>query len=339
MKRLIIHMASLALLCITVSCQHKELCYHHPHTARVRIDVDWSEFEKDEPSGMTVMVYPLRGGVAITHLTNTTTHAYVDLLAGSYHSIVFNQSESEYGSVLFKGMDRYETAEVYTATSKSGWYKSKSGEEKVATDPEWIGTDTYENSVVTEEMVSVTGEHLIMEGNTRAMPDYVIANHIPQNIIYTLTVKVHVKGYHNLRSARASMNGLAEGYMFAAHKPTSAIVTQLMENWSKQVDEVDPTKGTITGQITCFGLPDGHRATSEENLFNLSLLLVDNKTVVTFPFNVGDLIVCDKDRLELWLELDLDEPLPDVQPEGGSGSGFDATVDDWGDEENFEVEL
>ena len=36
-------------------------------------------------------------------------------------------------------------------------------------------------------------------------------------------------------------------------------------------------------------------------------------------------------------ELYPDITLPDVKPEGGSSGGFDATVDDWGDEVEFEV--
>ncbi len=334
------HILGLAMLLLMLSCTHKDLCYHHPHTAKVRIDADWSEFEKEVPSGMTVMVYPCDGGRAVRHLTNTITHAYVNLPVGYYHSITFNQSEEEYGSVGFRGMDRYETAEVHTNATKSTWYKTKAEEEKLAAEPEWIGADRHEGAEVTQEMVDVTGENLIAMKQQRAlMQDFVIATHTPQNIIYTITVKVHLKGFHNLRSARASMTGLAEGYMFAKGEYTANQVTQLLETWSSKVDENDPTKGYITTISTCFGLPKGHGATADENLFTLSVLLVDNKTVKEFPFKVGDLIEHDGENLSLNLELSVDETLPDVQPVGGSSSGFDAKVEDWGDEENFEVEI
>lgn len=26
------------------ACRHKDLCYTHPHKARVRVNVDWSQF-------------------------------------------------------------------------------------------------------------------------------------------------------------------------------------------------------------------------------------------------------------------------------------------------------
>ena len=65
-----------------------------------------------------------------------------------------------------------------------------------------------------------------------------------------------------------------------------------------------------------------------------------NKTIVDFPFEVGHEFEKDKDgKLVLYLELDLPDPLPDVKPEGGSSSGFDATVEDWGDEIEHEIEM
>ena len=58
MRRMTKIIAAIALcFAALTSCRHKELCLHHPHTANVRIDVDWSGFEKEVPTGMTVLVY------------------------------------------------------------------------------------------------------------------------------------------------------------------------------------------------------------------------------------------------------------------------------------------
>lgn len=343
MKRIFIYMMYVCLFMVATSCEHKELCYHHPHTAKVSFISDWSEFEKETPTGMTVMVYPQHGGEEIKHLTHDIGNATMDLPVGIYHSIIFNQSESEYGSVSFRGMENYETAEVYTNGTKSSWYKTRAENERVVTAPEWIGTSRHEGAEVTQEMVDATGEDMLARTNQRNALGIVIAEHTPQNIIYTVSVTVHIKGFHNLRSARASLDGLAEGYFFGSGKYSENTVTQLIENWEKTTDKDDPTKGTITATITCFGLPEGHTATAEENLFSLSLLLVDNKTVKDYTFHVGDRFIYDDDNasanLNLHLDLTLDGPLPDVEPEGGSSSGFDATVDDWGDEEDVEIEV
>lgn len=332
-----------AMLVLT-SCEHKDLCYHHPHTARVRIDVDWSQYSKPTPSGMSVHVYKTDGSHVLQSLTNTITHTYVNLDAGLYHSIVFNQSPSEYGSVTFKDLDNYNRASVVTNKYVSRWYVARrGGSDEVAEQPEWIGADKQELMEVTEEMVEATSGYMTHEskGDQR---DYVIATHYPLNIIHTLNVKVHIKGIKNLRSARASLDGLSEGYIFRYEHPSTALVTQLLESWRLSTDkstndaEGRPVDGYITSQITFFGMPTGHLGLPEENYFYLSLLLVDGKTQVDAPFYVGDRITRDPVKENTWnLILTLEDPLPDVAPGESVGAGFGAFVDEWGEEENIEV--
>ncbi len=339
----------LLLLCF-VSCTHDELCYHHPHDARVRMDVDWSKFVEETPTGMTVMVYPQDGGKALTQHTNTTSHAIFALPVGTYHSIVYNQSPSEYGSLSFRGMDKLETAEVYANPTDSRWYTSRGDEDgRVVTEPEWVGTDWVKDMTVTPEMVEKTGEDNLAQfsiSRGRADNSFLIGSLTPQNIVYTINVKVHIDGIYNLRSARASLTGLAEGYWLGKGKATTSKVTQLLEDWKMTIDPVDPTKGIIETKITCFGLPDGHQGTAEENELVLSLLLVDNKTILDFPFYVGDDFEAHLEedvqlqlKLALNLELTITTPLPDVKPEGSGDGGFNAKVDDWGDEENIDINM
>ncbi|MBO4999929.1 MAG: DUF5119 domain-containing protein, partial [Bacteroidaceae bacterium] len=328
------------MLLVITSCNHDELCYHHPHNARVRVDADWSKFVEEVPTGMTMMVYPQEGSLtqAITQHTNTISHAFFSIPAGKYHSIVYNQSPTEYGSISFRGMENFETAEVYANPTDSRWYVSRGEEDgRVVTEPEWLATDQVKDMVVTQEMVDKTGEDnmaQLAESRGRVENSFLIGEHTPQNIVYTITVTVHIDGIYNLRSARASLSGLAEGFLLGKGKPTANKVTQLMENWTIITDPDDPTKGLIKSQITCFGLPDGHQGKAEENELILSLLLVDNKTKLDFPFQVGDDFEAQieedvelKLKLALELELTISTPLPDVKPEGSNDGGFSATVD------------
>lgn len=331
------------------SCQHKELCYKHPHTTRVRIDVDWSKFIKYEtPTGMTLMLYPqYTGEPAISNLSNNTSHAIVNLAPNKYHVLVFNQSESEFGSITFRGLDKQETAQVVTNETKSNWYKVKGQSEKVATEPEWLGVGNYSYAEVTQQMIDA--DVAATMGATTRSGEAVIATITPVNIIYTVNVKVHIKGIYNLRSARGSLNGMAEGYNLTEMKPLAGKVTHLMEAWTIKRDQTDPTAGIIEGSFTSFGLPSGHQSTAEENLLTISMLLIDNKTVMTFTFNVGNNFTRKviegnagqeaEVQLELFLELNTNITLPDVKPEGGSTGGFDATVDDWGEEEEHGIDI
>ena len=61
----------------------------------VRINVDWHLFDKEVPTGMTVMVFPWSGGAPHTVLTNEITHADFSLEPGKYHVLVFNQSTTD----------------------------------------------------------------------------------------------------------------------------------------------------------------------------------------------------------------------------------------------------
>lgn len=324
-----------ALLMSLTACEHKELCYHHPHTAKVRVDVDWNEFTKEQPTGMTVTVYPVNGGKAVSTLTHTLSHAYFNLEEGAYHTLTYNQSPSEFGTLLFQGMDRYETAEVVSGVQDSRWYQGRSEGERVAVQAEWLAADREEDALVTEQMVTETIEH-----EMKSVSEYVIAHHTPRNIIYTVNVRVHIKGIYNLRSARAAIDGMSEGYRFADAYYKDEVMTHLLEEWKMTVDKDDYTKGYIDATFYCFGLPGNHKGNTDANQLSLSLLLVDNKTIMNFPILVGDkFVTVDKKELILSLEVNLDATLPDVKPEGGSSAGFDAIVEDWGDEEEHVIPM
>ena len=48
-----IRMTVYALLAmILFSCEHKELCFHHPHVVTVRVDFDWKNAPQANPEGM-----------------------------------------------------------------------------------------------------------------------------------------------------------------------------------------------------------------------------------------------------------------------------------------------
>lgn len=342
-RKLFISIAAYWMIAILSGCHHKELCYMHPHTAPMKVNVDWSAFEEKEvPTGMTVMVYPHDGSQPVVTKSNTTTHVLVQLAAGRYNSIVFNQSETEFGTINFRNMEDYRTAEVVAIQAPTKWYTTRDQNERIVHEPEWFGTDNYENAEVTPDMLALsTEQYLQNSGTTRGTKGGIdLINHKPENIIHTINITVHIKNIQNLKSARAAMEGIAEGYKLGLGQRSPNQVTHLMEEWSMTPDPQDPTQGNIKAQLLCFGLPDGHKATPQENIFNLSLLLADNKTILDYKFEVGDQFAEDDTaHLTLHLKIQLPEPLPDVKPEGGQGGGFDATVNDWGEEIEHEVEL
>ena len=66
MKSLYFMIGSLAALLLGTSCEHKELCYLHPHTAQLQVEFDWSYAPYAEQNnlaeGMCLWFYPVDEG-------------------------------------------------------------------------------------------------------------------------------------------------------------------------------------------------------------------------------------------------------------------------------------
>lgn len=311
------------------SCDHKELCYDHRHAVAARVNVDWSLFTEEQPTGMTVTLYPTDGEQPYSTLTNNTLYADLSVPPGTYDAMVYNQSPSEFGTVEFSGMDYRSTATVYAATVSSRWYKTRADNERLVCQPEWIATDIMADVEAPEEE---------SDRHARTQTRCVVATLMPQCVVYTISIDIHIKNIYNVRSARASLDGLADGYRLGAMRATATQATQLIEEWTMTRDGDNPANGTLHASIQSFGLPDGQERLPDRNHLRLSLLLVDNKTQKDYDFAVGDRFVKDEDvRLSLSLSESIDEPLPDVKPDGGATGGFDAKVDDWGEDERIDI--
>ncbi len=364
MRQRFSYLVSLVLLLVICNaCQpHDPFCYQHPHGAKVRVNVDWSEFKEDSPNGMTLFLYPANDASdPIQHITHTTTHAVFELMPDNYTVMVHNQSAAEFGLVAFRDMGDPNTAWVYPTRRTSNWY-SPIDDEILVNNPEWLAFDR-EEAVVTPEMVDggmdydedhdhstarLVEEEEGEEGEEGEAngDETVIATMVPQNVVYTLHVSVRIKGAHNFRAARAAFSGLADGYYIGKEEYSSGKVTHMMDDWTLK-ERTTNTDGiqmaTITSQITCFGLPTGHSGVALDNTLRLSILLVDNETRVNRMFYVGNRIyqrTTNGSPLHLYLDLEMSGTLPDVDPAtGDSESGFDVNVDDWGEEENKNIGL
>lgn len=296
----------------------------------VEVPVDWKEYTQETPTGMTVMAFPDHGEAPVTVLSNDLELVEMSLQAGDYHVLVFNQSTNEFGSFRFEGMDSYPAACVRANELTKTWAKARVNDEPIMANPEWLAEGKL-------EQVKVPGQDMQAMQSMQSPTTLVTDTVRPHNVIYTLTVRIHLKGSYNIRSARASLSGMAEGYVFSTHKPLSTRKTQLLEEWRLVPDVGNPVNGTLSVTIRSFGLPDGHAGKPEENVLNLSLLLVDDKTKVNYTFAVGDKFHRDEGHREMTLDLDEQKPVPDVEVDEGGSGGFDATVDDWGDDVKIDV--
>ena len=314
------------LIILLTSCIYDDYsgCPQKSDRKMVRVNVDWHLFDKEVPTGMTVMVFPWSGGAPHTVLTNEITHADFSLEPGKYHVLVFNQSTTEFGTLDFLGMDSYETARAVVQHTTSRWY-SRGDNELIGVEPEWLASDKLDEFDVSDDFSEVTLT--------------------PKNVLSQIQVSVKVPGIKNLRYVRGSLTGISEGFLLGQGKPLLSKVTYLLESWTKSVDENEATLGTLKASVKCFGLPETASPDAENNQLSLSALLIDNKTQVDHQFAVGDKFKKDENSSELGytvslhVDVQMPQPLPEVKPSDGSSGGFDVTIQDWDKPEDIDIEL
>ena len=314
------------LIISLTSCVYDDYSSCPPKDGRrlVRINVDWRLFDKEVPTGMTVMVFPWSGGAPHTALTNDITHADFFLEPGKYHVLVFNQSTTEFGTLEFQGMDSYETARAVVQHTTSRWY-SRGDDELIGVEPEWLASDKLDEFDVSGDFSEVTLT--------------------PRNVLSHIQVSVKVPSIGYLRYVRGSLTGISEGFLLGQGKPLQSKVTYLLETWTKSVDENDATLGTLKASVKCFGLSETTHPDAEDNQLSLSAFLIVNKTQIDHQFVVGDKIQKDENSSELGysvslhVDVKLPKPLPEVEPSEGSSGGFDVTIQDWGKPEDIDMEL
>lgn len=140
---------------------------------------------------------------------------------------------------------------------------------------------------------------------------------------------------------------MASGRRLAADMPNDNSVTVAhpieSDEWARSRTSSKPDIGLVKADIRCFGLPGNHGGTPTENFLEFQAMLADGKNVLRYNIPVGHLIAESDpppgrrgDKLDLWLDLWLDPPLP---PGGNSDWGLDVWVEDWDEPEDVDIGL
>lgn len=362
----------LSIILSVVSCNKdldfdfgfKDLCFYHPHTAPVKVNVDWNQFRHlEKPTGMTSYVWADNSDQKIARfVSHNLNFITLDLLEGYYHAFVFNQSESEYSTIEFHNLDDFYKAEARVIEVKSSWYSTKLPESKVGAEPEWLAIDCVQNIEVSEEMVAkAEAEYLATlpeaqrqqkynEKNTKAptKTQNEVGPLVPTSIIKNIDIFIHLENLPYLRSALGALEDMAEGCYISTRTPTENLVTHTIGSWeviyhTTESGSVDMMKGALKATLSTFGLPAGHSGKPDDNNLYIKLLLVDNETILEHDFPIGDILAdlndyngtqLDENGKPIWPEIHVyfPEPLPEVEPVGGGNGGFDVGVDGWGDD-------
>lgn len=318
-------LAILVAVCMTMTSCESAPDIPVSERSAYSVDVDWSGYEKDVPSGMTILFHHCASG-EMTRVTGSNTSSASALLApGRHWATVFNLSPDKFANIGFRGLETAATAEAY-AREYTGpiWHNIPRDEYSyVARQPEWLAADTILTS-----LTSQTGPGAGHE---------VIGTLHPHNIIHTLHISVTLSNPDAILSGRGAVSGMAAGRRLSASAPDpgAPTVVHLIEPESWTVTK----EGVAKAEVRCFGLPAGRSATPEENIFEFQALLSDGKTVKSYIIPAGNLMKRlpggETNNLDLWLDVRVDLP-PNTS---GSSGGMDVWLNIWDESIDHDIPL
>ena len=338
-------MALCGFLLLLLGCSHESPLDDPATLCKVRLDVDWSA-AKIELDGMTAIFYPIDGSQRSEFLSNQVTGKEIRLKEGVYNVVVFNQAAGDFSYFSIEGQDQYATLRVVMKERASEWYEPENGE-RVAHEPEPFAVSLVQGFEVTKAMIDASYlENKVFPFTCQ-----------PTTVTRATKLSVHIKGLYNIKEARGSIQNMADTYWITKKENGKGGITHTFTLADKKYDSGSTKDGILSGHLYSFGAPGATTKAETTNLLTLSILLVDNKTVIKRTYDVTKQINApaptpgEEQESEVVIgggtPSDPDNPdapdnqpieLPDVKPEGGGeGGGFDASVDDWGDETNIDI--
>lgn len=107
---LILQMVTALAVLLFMSCEHKELCYDHSHTAGIQVVFDWKNAPDATPETMRLYLFPTDGGKPQAYEFTDYRGGHINVPAGHYRALCVN-SDTE--SVLYRNIDSFDSFEAY----------------------------------------------------------------------------------------------------------------------------------------------------------------------------------------------------------------------------------
>lgn len=303
------------------SCNHKELCYHHPHTTTILLKFDWTNAPEADPEGMCVFFYSLDDGSVQRFDFNNISGGEIEIAVGSYEVICYNNDTE---GVLFSGTSSFDTHTGYTREGNifesiygSGVTSSTIDDsgERVVICPDMMWGCSSTDVVITESGVSYICTPVQDKDDVLVEDDEQVITLYPAELICTYTYEI--RNVNNLKYATqmcGSLSSMAPSLLFATEELGTECVTIPFESVSDGVS-------LITGGFYTFG---HNEANSEPHNLLLYVWFTDGSKYY-YTFDVTDQVENAPDKRHVHIIIDgVDFPKPIT-----NGSGFDPYVDEW----------
>lgn len=294
------------------SCEHKDLCYDHPHTVPFQVLFDWREAPEASPASMSLYLFPQQG----KSIRNEFTDAAGGELRAAYgrYDVLCVNSDTEV--VEYRNTERYETFEVTTRTTTLFPGLSSLGvrapappmapgteDERIAAAPEMLWGDHFGGFELSRQQLTLT-----------LYPAVSVCS-------YTVEIR-HAENLEHTTALSASLSGLSGGVLIGAGRLSEERVTVPFEV------SVAEDQTTLTGELTVFG-----HCPAEQTAHTLTVYAVlSDGSKWYYTYDVTDQIHSAPDQRNIHILLD-GLPLPEPEP-----GGFNPSVGDW-EEVNVDIDM
>lgn len=325
---------------VLCSCEHKDLCFHHPHTRTLKIVYDWEQAPNADPYGMCVFVYPENGGEPLRFDFDNRNSGDITLNNGKYKLLTYNNDTD---GVLFGNIYSFEGHSLYTREGSvlepiygnaANYAPRAEGteEERVVITPDMMWGCTAVDVVIDGNNISYTplvldnkGELVKSEtvkttGNVITFKPHELMN------VYTYEVR-NVKNLKRMQQMCATISGMAGVMTVADEKVGNECFTIPFESFRKDDD-------TVIGKFITFG---HNKSSSKPHKMAFYVIMDDGNKYVykdSEKYDVTNQVNTAPNRRRVHIIIDgLELPTPIT-----NGTGLAPSVDDW-IEENTEIIL
>ena len=311
------------------------------------------------PNGMTFMLWGRNTGDRIVQTANGHT-ATVSLRPDTYQLIVFSNTEDEYHYMSLRNRDSFDDVTMRLHHYAASDARADGGEYIWYPDPIGVAVDTFEitRQMAMRDTIIFVPYDDYLDGHHQRQTESEHYWEIPERatpMTVTLYVKAKVKHRQSMKSIKASISGMAEGfYLSRINRTTESGTIELDPNGWQFVTygEESDSMGIIANKTATFGLPYGKELlaerNAEDNVLSFNILLA-NDSVQRCSFNVGkDIryltpegreaqVRYRQDLHDLRLEIDLSDVIVMPPMPARGGAGFDAKVLDWEEGGTFDI--
>ena len=321
MKKTMKYMLPGVAALLLAGCEHKELCYDHPHVVSLQVVFDWSEAPDADPESMSLYLFPKQGGEPQRYEFIGRSGGEIRVTAGSYDAVCLN-SDTE--GVVYRNTERHGTFEVSTRTTDLLASSITGLGVRSDNAPRAEGTEGERIAMTADMLWSDSGQDITL------MESYEIPTVTFRPEISVCSYRVEITDAENLKYVKglsAALSSMAGGVLPASGAASAERVTHPFE-----MRATDGDTG-LEGELRVFG----HCPDTQGRHTLIVYAILDDGNKVSYTYDAEEVTrqiheAPDPQNVLIRLKgLPLPEPVP-------GGGGFQPSVDEW-DEIDIGIEM